>query len=225
MSSLALLVLLVLANVFGVGMIVPQVMRLRRLRTADGLSGVWLGIGVALNGWWIAYAWATVLWGALPVAVGSMALYAVLAVYFIRYLGWAGARSLAVGAFGLGMVPLPFLLGGGWSAAGVAIGMSYGVQFFPAAWSAMRSSGLDGIAPTTWVMAWIEGLIWVIYGAPRADPALVLGGAGAVVASSIILLRLVRQSGGLGLAVGVGQPRLWVLLQIARPKFGSPRAQ
>lgn len=45
--SLALSGLLVM----GAGMIVPQVVRLRRQRSTDGLSGSWVGVGIAINSW------------------------------------------------------------------------------------------------------------------------------------------------------------------------------
>ena len=49
--SVVLPILLVVANVMGAGMIVPQVARLHRVRSVDGLSGIWVGVGVAMNNW------------------------------------------------------------------------------------------------------------------------------------------------------------------------------
>jgi len=105
-----------------------------------------------------------------------------------------GARSsapgLAAGMFGLGMVPLPFLVAGGWPLAGLAIGLCYGMQLLPAVVAACRTRELHGVAPSTWLMAWVEAVIWVGYGLIEFDVALLAGGVSGAVGSSLILIRL-----------------------------------
>ncbi len=109
-----------------------------------------------------------------------------------RIAGVARIGGLAVGALGLGMTPMPFLLVGGWTAAGVAIGLSYAVQFTPAAITAVRSAELDGIAASTWTMALVEAVVWLAYGLSVSDTALVLGGSGGTVMSVVILAAVWR---------------------------------
>lgn len=198
MNEMVLPLLLIVANVMGTGMIVPQVVRLRRRGVGDGVSGIWVGVGVALNSWWVLYAVQAPVWGILPVSVAGVSLYSVLALLYSEIVGRRAYRSLALGAFGLGMVPLPFLVVQGWSAAGLAIGLSYGLQFGPAAISAIRSVDVAGISTTTWVMAWIEAAIWLVYGAAIGDPALLVGGGGGALMALIILVRLL---------VGTERPR------------------
>ena len=76
-----------------------------------------------------------------------------MAWYFVRSVGRAALPGMALGIFGLGMVPLPFLLIGGWQLAGVAVGLSYGVQLLPAVVASLRTTALSGVSSATWIIA------------------------------------------------------------------------
>jgi hypothetical protein len=202
MNALVLSALLAVANVLGVGMIVPQVRKLGGANSsASGVSGAWVGVGIGLNGWWMAYAVETGLWGLLPVSFGAAVLYLVMAVRLFNHNRWTAVRSIAFGLVLLGLVPAPFLIFSGWTAAGLAIGASYGLQFVPAAVVAVRSADVSGISVTTWVMALIEAAIWWGYGVYSEDRALVVGGVGATAASLVILVRLLSSTWRSGLRV------------------------
>lgn len=188
--SVVLSILVAVATVMGAGMIVPQVVRLRRTRLADGLSGAWVGLSVAMNAWWIAYATAEGLWGLLPVSVGAFLLYSVIAAQYVRLMGWTGGCRLVAGLLAAGVLPALALAAGGWTATGLAIGLAYAIQFSPAVVAALRSLDLGGISPATWAMAWIEAVIWCTYGAIMDDVALMIGGGGGTLMASVILARL-----------------------------------
>ncbi len=183
-------VLVAFANVLGAGMIVPQVLKIQRSRDFDGVSGIWVGVGIGMNLWWVAYALQAQLWGLVPVSVAAIVLYSMIGVQFSELVGAEGRRSLALGAFGLGSIPLPFLLFSGWSAAGLAIGLCYGLQFAPAVLTALRSDKLGGISSVTWSMALGEAVIWFIYGISEGDRALMVGGGGGALMALVILVRL-----------------------------------
>lgn len=185
-----LTVLLVLANVLGVGMIVPQVVRLGRVGSLAGVSAAWIGISLALNGWWIGYGVAEGRWGVVPVSVGGFVLYLWMARLVVGIGGRALLRGVAAGVLVASLGPGAGLVVSGWSTAGLIIGLSYGAQFAPAAWSAVRSERLDGISPLTWVMAWGEAAIWFVYGLDVGDSALLVGGGGGTAMASLILGRL-----------------------------------
>ena len=191
MKSFVLPVLLIVANVMGAGMIVPQMMRLHRQRVVDGVSGVWVGVGIAMNMWWVAYAVEGSLWGILPVSAVGICLYSVMAWQYVEIVAGPSLPALAVGLLGLGMIPLPFLVLDGWRGAGLAIGLSYGLQFAPAAVSAIRSVHAAGISPMTWTMAWIEATIWFVYGIVINDLALLVGGGGGTLMASVVLRQLI----------------------------------
>jgi uncharacterized protein with PQ loop repeat len=188
--NLVLNVIVVAASVLGSGMALPQARRLAKTRNVAGVSATWIGVSMAINIWWTVYAFATSLWAILPVSTVSLLLYLGMAAFYVHSVGPRALRGLAVGALGLGMIPLPVLLVSGWHVAGLAIGLSYGIQLAPAVTAAFRTRHLDGVAPGTWIMSFVEGLLWLAYGAMISDLALLAGGAMGVVMSGALLLRL-----------------------------------
>ena len=199
LSPVVLTILLVIANVLGAVMILPQVLRIRRRRSADGLSATWVGIGVGLNTWWVLYGVAEQLWGLLPVSTIAGGFYLVLVGQLAGLEGrraiWAAARGTAIAL----TVPFVALLAGGWTATGLTIGIAYAVQFAPATIAALRSTTIDGVAPLTWTMALVEALIWLTYGLATADVALQVGGSGGALMAAILMGRV---------AVGNHDPQL-----------------
>jgi uncharacterized protein with PQ loop repeat len=182
--------LVVSATVLGSGMALPQARRLARTRTTDGVSPTWVGVSLALNAWWLAYGLAAGVWALVPVSLISFLLYLSMAVVFVGSVGRPSVRPLLVGALGLGMIPLPFLVIGGWATAGLAVGFCYGVQLLPAVVAVLRSDALDGVSAATWVIAWVESMLWLVYGVAIVDLALVAAGVVGVAMSSVILTKL-----------------------------------
>ena len=187
---LLLNLLVVVATVLGSWMAFPQARRIARTRRVDGVSAAWIGVSLAINAWWLTYGVVAGVWALVPVSVISLLLYGVMAWFFVRSVGRAAVPGLALGVFGLGMVPLPFLLIGGWELAGVAVGLSYGVQLLPAVVASLRTSALSGVSSTTWIIASIEAVLWLAYGLGVDDVALTLAGLVGVVMASVILVRL-----------------------------------
>ncbi len=183
-------ILVALANILGAGMIVPQAIRIHRYGDFGGVSAVWIGVGIGMNLWWLGYAVQGQLWGLVPVSAAAVGLYSIIALQCLNLAGRSSWRSLALGVFGLGSLPLPFLVFGSWSSAGLVIGLCYGLQFAPALFSAFRSDRLDGISQLTWSMAFIEAAIWVVYGTSVGDQALMVGGGGGAAMAILILLRI-----------------------------------
>ncbi len=168
----------------------PQARRLARTRRVEGVSAVWIGVSLAINGWWLAYGLVAGVWALVPVSAISLVLYASMAVVYLGTVGRAALRALSLGAFGLGMFPLPFLIIGGWQLAAIAVGLSYGIQLVPAVVSACRTRDLVGVSASTWLIAWVEAGLWLVYGLGVGDVALTLAGIVGMVMSSIILGRL-----------------------------------
>lgn len=188
--TLALNLLVVVATVLGSWMAFPQARRIARTRRVDGVSATWIGVSLAINAWWLTYGLVAGVWALVPVSIISLLLYGVMAWFFVRSVGRAAVAGLALGVFGLGMVPLPFLLVGGWELAGVAVGLSYGVQLLPAVVASLRTSALSGVSSTTWIIASVEAALWLVYGLGVGDVALTLAGFVGVVMASVILARL-----------------------------------
>jgi uncharacterized protein with PQ loop repeat len=187
---LLLNLLVVVATVLGSWMAFPQARRIARTRRVDGVSATWIGVSLAINAWWLSYGLVAGVWALVPVSIISLALYGVMAWFFVLSVGRAAIPGLALGVFGLGMVPLPFLLIGGWELAGVAVGLSYGLQLLPAVVASLRTSALSGVSSTTWIIASVEAALWLAYGLGVGDVALTLAGLVGVVMASVILMRL-----------------------------------
>ena len=188
--NLVLNLIVIAASVLGSGMALPQAIRLARTGRVDGVSAVWIGVSMAINVWWTAYALAVSLWAILPVSTISLAVYFGMAVVYFRSVGRQAIAGMALGSLVLGMAPLPALLIGGWEMAGLAIGLSYGIQLAPAVFAAYQTRQLDGVSPGTWMLSLAEGLLWLAYGAMITDLALLAGGATGVVMSGALLMRL-----------------------------------
>jgi uncharacterized protein with PQ loop repeat len=189
--NLMLDTIVVAATVLGSGMAFPQARRLFRTGRVEGVSAGWVGISLALNGWWLAYGLAAGVWALVPVSALSILLYATIAVLYVRSTGWTSLRPMALAALALGSLPLPFLVAGGWPVAGAVVGLCYGLQLLPAVTVAYRSLDLSGISAGTWILALVESALWLAYGLAVADAALLVGGASGVLMSSLILVRLV----------------------------------
>ena len=147
-------------------------------------------MSLAINGWWLTYGLVAGVWAVVPLSIISLLLYGEMAWFYVASVGRPALPGLALGVFGLGMVPLPFLLVGGWELAGVAVGLSYGVQLLPAVVASLRTSELSGVSSTTWIIALVEAALWLVYGVGVSDIALTLAGLVGVVMASVILARL-----------------------------------
>lgn len=188
--NITLTVVAVAASVLGSGMALPQAVRLHRTGRTDGVSPAWIGVSVAINAWWVAYALAAPLWSLLPVASLSLLLYVWIGIVFVRSTSLRSLIGVGVGALGLGMAPLPALLAGGWEIAGIAVGLSYGLQLAPAVVAAYRTRELAGVSTATWVISFTEAALWLAYGVGIGDRALVAGGAMGVLMAGAIVGRL-----------------------------------
>ena len=52
------------------------------------------------------------------------------------------------------------------------------------------STELSGVSRGTWILSFVEGVLWLAYGAVIRDGALVAGGVTGVVMAGVILARL-----------------------------------
>lgn len=188
----ALTMLLIVGNIFGVGMLIPQAQKLARTQHLGGVSPRWIGLGFAINAGWLAYSLLADLPGLIPVSSGALALYGWMLVTIGR-ISPSGIRQALATAIAL-LTALTFTaLTAGVTAMGLlGLGLLYIVQFTPAAWESIKSADLSGIAPMTWVMALVEAAIWATYAQSTGDIALLLGGIGASVMSIVVLANLLR---------------------------------
>lgn len=187
-----LFLLLVVANVLGVGMLVPQGARLAKSKSIAGVSPRWVGLGFGINIGWLAYATLADLPGLLPVSAGALVLYGWMLISLGKISRTAVVEGLLTSALLLAALVLTGFVGGVAAVGIFGLGFLYTVQFAPAAWESFTSSDLSGIAPVTWIMGLVEAAIWTVYGRSTGDLGLVVGGTGASIMAIIVLVNLLR---------------------------------
>jgi len=193
MSTQLLTFVVVAANVVGATMAIPQARKVLRNRRVDGVSPVWAAVSAAVNAAWVPYGIAVGDVGIIPVSVISVMAYVTIAIGICRYgsapVGQVVANMVA-SAFGILVVPAAVLILQGWAAAGVALGLLYGVQLAPAVVAVYRTADVGGVSAATWVIAFTEAALWGLYGFGRADAGLLSLAASGMFMASLVLARL-----------------------------------
>lgn len=168
--------------------VVPQVVRLVRLKRTEGASPAWAAIGMVINVGWTAYVIAEEFWVAIPAV-----LAAVISFGLVLYLLWrngADVRVAVVAGVAVGVASVGLQLVAGWTVLGTVLGLSNGLYLGPSVWAAWRSCAPVGVAPLTWVLTAGEGVLWGYYGVlVEATPIMVYGST-AFLLAALILLRL-----------------------------------
>jgi uncharacterized protein with PQ loop repeat len=60
----------------------------------------------------------------------------------------------------------------------------------PAVVAVLRTRALAGVSAATWIIAWTESMLWLVYGLGVTDHALIVAGTVGVVMSTVIVVRL-----------------------------------
>lgn len=191
LTSLTLVVLV--ANLLGAAMAMPQDRKLLRTKRVAGVSVTWAAVSVAVNGSWAAYGIGVGQLAIVPVSIISVGAYAVIGVTVVRYspapavqlVGRAAPAALVVT-----VIPVLALVLGGWSTAGIVLGALYGVQLSPAVAAVYRVADVSGVSLATWLIALAEAALWGIYGLAGVDLGLITLAGTGIVMSSLVLARL-----------------------------------
>lgn len=173
-----------LAVVLALTQPVPQIVRLLRTRSTAGVSGPTAWLGVTINLGWVAYGIGQ---GLLPVIVLSGA-YVVGYVLVAGLLVRGGNRRGIPVAVAAAIALTTLTLVAGWLVLGTVLALTVAVQFLPQVIEAWRSDDLTALAPGTYVVCGIDGLVWGGYGALVADVPLVLYGAVMVSVAVAVLV-------------------------------------
>lgn len=151
---------------------VPQIIRLVRTRSVAGVSGPTTWLGFAVNVAWATYGIAR---GLLPVAVLSLAYVAGYVAVGALLVKGGNRRGVGVAlAAGAGLAALTAV--GGWVALGTVLALAVLPQFLPQVVEAWTADDLTGLAPGTYVVGALDGVVWGGFGLLVADGPLVLYG-------------------------------------------------
>ncbi len=178
---------IIAATLLAASALVPQVVKLLRTGTPDGVSATWAAFGVVTNVAWAVYLISQALWLTLPAVVMVVTGYWVT-FDVLRRLGAGIGSSIPLGAgWAITLAAIGAL--GGWTVLGTVLGFSYGVQVAPGVWTAYRTYRPIGISPGTWWIVLVEGLLWGYYGWYHGDAPLMIFAVVAAVASIAMLAR------------------------------------
>jgi uncharacterized protein with PQ loop repeat len=151
---------------------VPQVVRVLRTRSVAGVSGSTTWLGFAINVAWATYGAAR---GLLPVAILSgtyVVGYVTVGVLLVRRGNRRGIGTGLLAAAGL----TALVLLGGWAALGTVLALAVLPQFLPQVFEAWTADDLTGLAPGTYLIAVLDGIVWGGFGFVASDGPLMLYG-------------------------------------------------
>lgn len=151
---------------------VPQVVRVLRTRSVAGVSATTTWLGGVINAAWIAYGVAR---GIVPVAVLSSAYvvgYVTVAVLLVRRGNRRGIGSGLLASAAL----VALVLVGGWGVLGTVLALAVLPQFLPQVVESWTAADLTGLAPGTYLLAFLDGVVWGGFGVVTGDGPLMLYG-------------------------------------------------
>jgi len=168
--------------------VVPQVVRLLRLKRTEGASPAWAAIGMVINIGWIAYVIAEEFWVTIPAILAAIVSFGL--VLFLLWRNGADVRVAVIAGIVVGVASVGLQLVAGWTVLGTVLGLSNGLYLGPSVWAAWRSYAPVGVAPLTWVLTAGEGILWGYYGVLVAAIPIMVYGSTAFLLAALILLRL-----------------------------------
>lgn len=178
------------AATLAVPQFLPQLLRLRRTGTSAGVSWSWAAFTSVNNAAWFGYfAWSG-FWTALIPAASATLLAGALAEELSRRGSGRPRRPAgAVLLWTLMLIAIAALFGR--AGLGTALTATLFLQVAPSVWTAYRTTDTSGISATTWLLIFGELLCWGLFGVHASDLRLTVLGATGVVASILMLARLV----------------------------------
>jgi uncharacterized protein with PQ loop repeat len=177
------------AAAFAIPQFLPQMLKLRSTRDAAGVSWSWAALTTLNNAAWIAYFALSHDWSAL---VPSCSVTLLAGALTVMLTGWQRVkpRSLALmGAWAAALAAVGSVSGR--VALGTLLTAAFVVQVAPSLRAAYRTARPSGISAGTWALILGELACFLAYGLYEADPRLIILGLTGVVASTLMLSRVI----------------------------------
>ncbi|MCY4517228.1 MAG: PQ-loop domain-containing transporter [Acidimicrobiaceae bacterium] len=168
--------------------VLPQVVRLLRLKRTEGASPAWAAIGMVINIGWIAYVIAEEFWVTIPAILAAIISFGV--VLYLLWRNGADVRAAVISGIAVGVACVVLQRVAGWNDLGTVLGLSNGLYLGPSVYAAWRMYAPVGVAPLTWVLTAGEGLLWGYYGVLVEAVPIMVYGSTAFLLAALILLRL-----------------------------------
>jgi len=175
---------------------VPQVIRLLRTRSTAGVSGPTAWLGLVINVAWMVYGVARAIPAVAVLSAAYVVGYGIISFLLVRHGNRRGIGAGAAAVAGLCAVTAV----GGWVVLGTVLALTVGVQFIPQVITAWRSEDLTALAPGTYLVCMLDGLVWGVFGVASADGPLILYGVVMVTVAVLILIPRWRWARAVALA-------------------------
>lgn len=189
-------ILMGMAVVLALTQPVPQVIRLLRTRSTAGVSAPTAWLGLVINVAWMLYGIGRAIPAVAVLSAAYVVGYAIIAFLLARH---GNRRGIGVAA--LSSVALVALtVAGGWVVLGTVLALTVGVQFIPQVVTAWRSEDLTALAPGTYLVCMLDGVVWGVFGVASADGPLMLYGVVMVSVAVLVLIPRWRWSRSVALA-------------------------
>lgn len=180
------------AACFGIPQFLPQMLKLRATSDCAGLSWSWAALTTVNNAAWIGYFTLSHDWTALIPSCSVTLLAGVLTVMLTgkqhvppRVPAVTGAWAAAITAAGSVT---------GRAGLGTLLVAAFVVQVAPSLWTAYRTARPSGISAWTWTLILGELACFLAYGLHESDPRLIALGSTGVIASTLMLARILWAS-------------------------------
>lgn len=168
-----------------VARMIPQSIRIRRSGTHAGVSrtGLWCWLGNDIG--WLSYGLSS---GLAPLIASSAALAALDVILLLQTRAGGRARDERYGM--LWALVMTILAATGSSLLTAALVAASFAGTVPHAVASVRNTDLSGISPLTWVLAGLDGILWLAYGIAREDGPVTLYASLTMGTAAVILARI-----------------------------------
>jgi hypothetical protein len=207
----------IVAAGFALPQFLPQVRKLAATRDAAGVSWSWAALTSVNNAAWSGYFTMARYWTALIPSFSATLLAGTLAVMLTRQ-GLARPRSaMLIGTWAAMLAGACGLAGR--TGLGALLTAAFILQVTPSIWIAYRTSHPTGVSAGTWLLILGELSCWLTFGLHKLDPRLITLGATGVIASALMLARILRRGNRLRIL-----PDFWKRLRCLAERTGRRRA-
>lgn len=165
--------------------LLPQIVRLRKLGDARGVSTTWALFGLVTNLVWVVYLLNQRLIVATLAPAMAVVTYGLVVVLLFRL----GRRSKTGWSLAYALVFVVAYVFGGSPWLGSLLVVTPAVQMAPEVHAVFRQAHPSGVSLSTWLLGALEALCWGGYGHLTGDPALMGYGMVTLLASALILAR------------------------------------
>ncbi|WP_083933104.1 PQ-loop domain-containing transporter [Kribbella catacumbae] len=178
----------IVAAAFGIPQYLPQILKLRLTQDTAGLSWPWAALTSLNNAAWLAYFLLSHYWTASIPSSAAATLAGTVAVMLARRGLVTTRAAILVGGWAVLLVTSYAVAGR--AGLGTLLAAASIIQVTPSIWTAYRTARPTGISRGTWLLLLGELSCWTVFGLYQSDARLISLGITGVIASLLMLARI-----------------------------------